>query len=147
MDQQFRDCPPVLLIGRHLDIELHCADYALVLTCYHDSTCAGARLGQNFVDPKRARLIDGEGREEAYPSARMYDGVQELGQHVYVGIDGSSSRIVRTPLLNPDFRRGIHWMCHRCMIVRQVFFLVSITIGLGAFHGVVGSNPGFTPEE
>ncbi len=108
MDQQFCDCRPVLLIRRHLQIELHRADNALFKKCYHDSTSTRAHLGQNFVDPERASLIDGEGSEEAYPGARMYDGVQDLGQHAYFGIDCSRSRSLRTPLLNSDFRRGIH---------------------------------------
>src|ERR1700682_526932 len=114
MDQQFCDCRSMLLIGRHLQIELHCAHNALapltsfVETCYQYSTRTGARLRQNLVDPKRASLIDGEGCEEAYPRTRMYDGVQDLGQHVYFGIDQSSSRSVSTPLLNPDFWRWIH---------------------------------------
>src|SRR5258705_4188501 len=114
MDQQFCDRRPVLLIGWRLQIELHCAHNTLaplttfVKQCYDDSTCTGAHLGQNFVDPERASLIDGKGREEAYTRARMYDGVQDLGQHVYFGIKGSSSRSVGTPLLNPDFCGGIH---------------------------------------
>src|SRR5882724_9090908 len=100
MDQQFCNRRPVLLIGRHLQIELHCAHNALapltsfVQPSYDDSTRTGTHLGQNFVDPERASLIDGEGREETYARARMYDGVQDLGQHVYFGINGSSSRSV-----------------------------------------------------
>src|SRR5438552_18904724 len=91
MDQQFCDCRPVLLIRRHLQIELHCANdpiaahvplfpfthypfrfavfsYPFVKTCYEYSTCPGAHLRQNFVDPERASLIDRERREEAYRS-------------------------------------------------------------------------------
>src|SRR6266536_899815 len=105
----FATCRPVLLIGRHLQIELHCADNAISTTCYHDSTCGGAHLWQGFVDPERASLIDGEGSKEANPGARMYDGVQDLGQHAYFGIDGSRSRGVRTPLLNSDFCWCIHY--------------------------------------
>jgi hypothetical protein len=29
MDQKLYNCRPVLLIGRHVEIELHCADYEL----------------------------------------------------------------------------------------------------------------------
>jgi hypothetical protein len=108
MDQQFCDCRAVLLIGRLLQIELHCADYTLVKTCYDDSAYTGAHLWQNVFDPERASNIDGEGREEAHPRPRMYDGVQDLGQHVYFGIDESSSRGVGQSPLNPDLFRCIH---------------------------------------
>src|SRR6202022_125119 len=92
MDQQFCNGRTVLLIGRRFQIELHCADDALSMTCYDDSTCSGAHLRQNFVDPERAGILDGERREEANPSAPVYDGVQDLGKHAYLGIDRSTSR-------------------------------------------------------
>jgi len=65
----------------------------------------GAHLRQDFVDPERASLIDGEGVKKAYPRRPYVRRVQNLGQHVYFSIDESSSRCVDPPLLNPDFCR------------------------------------------
>jgi len=93
----------VLLIGRRLQIELHCATIRLpqltsfVKQCYDDSTCTGAHLAKNFVDPERASLIDGKGVRSLYPRPACTTACK-ISPACYFGIKGSSSRSVGTPL-------------------------------------------------
>jgi len=103
MDQQFYDFRPVLLIGRCRQVELHCADDAAATTCHDQTTSSGADLGQNFSSPERARILEREWHDEAYPRTRMYDGVQDVGKHFNFGVGESSTGGVGQPIFNSDF--------------------------------------------
>jgi hypothetical protein len=110
MDQKLCDRRAVLLIRRHIQLELHCADYASVITCQQNSTPSSHHLRQNFIHPKLASFIDGEWREETYARTCVYDRVQDLGKHVDLAIEGGT--IVRTgqPLFDSYFSCRFHYV-------------------------------------
>ena len=103
MDQQLYYFRPVLLIRRRRQIELHCADDWGATACDDDATGSRLNLRQNSASPKLACVVERERNDETYPRARMYDRVEDFGQHVDFGIDGSRWSRASRPVLDPDF--------------------------------------------
>jgi hypothetical protein len=113
MHEQLRHLGTMQLVRRPGQLELHGAEDPPGVARDEHVPRPLADAGRDLVHPETACLVDRERDDEAHAGAVVDDRVEDIGEHVEVGLDA------RTPVLDRDAAQRVRASAHRRTIATR----------------------------